>query len=49
MIEVFNLIFIGFFLNETIHCLVEKKWNLAAFYSTTVILNIIAAATGALK
>lgn len=49
MLETFNLIFIGYFLNETSHCLIEKKWGWAAFYGTAVILDIIVAATGALK
>lgn len=42
MLEMFNLIFIGYFLNEVIHCLIEKKWGWAALYGATVILNIVA-------
>jgi hypothetical protein len=36
-----NMFFIGYFLNEAFHCLIEKKWGWAALYSTVVILNII--------
>lgn len=45
----FNLFFTGYFLNETIHCLFEKKWGWAALYGVTVILNIIAVVIETLK
>lgn len=49
MLEMFYLVFIGFFLNETIHCLSEKKWGWAAFYGASVIIDIIAVIVGSLK
>ena len=49
MLEMFYLVFIGFFLNETFHCLAERKWGWATFYGITVILDIIAVVVGALK
>lgn len=46
MLEMFYLIFIGFFLNEAFHCFIEKKWSWAVFYSICVILDIIAVVIG---
>ena len=41
--KAFEIFFMGYFLNETLHCIFDKKWGWATLYGSVTLLNAIVA------